>query len=122
MREQDYPYYYSKAAVAGFVLTLASLVLVNYFVFNDAAIDLLGMELFDMLTYPVVIATFLANRMGFVFSVIGLVNSNRYKLKGRAYAITGIVIFVIATVIMFLMAAIILLVALGGEKRPPDGM
>ena len=122
MSEQDYPYYYSKAAVAGFVLTLASLVLVNYFVFNDAAIDLLGMELFDMLTYPVVIATFLTNRMGFVFSIIGLVNSKRYKLKGRAYAITGIVIFVIATVIMFLMAAIILLVALGGEAKPADGM
>ena len=122
MSEQDYPYYYSKAAVAGFVLTLASLVLVNYFVFNDAAIDLLGMELFDMLTYPVIICTFLTNRMGFVFSVIGLVNSKRYKLKGRAYAITGIVIFVIATVIMFMMAAIILFVAIGGEKRPPDGM
>jgi len=122
MNEKGYPYYYSKAAVAGFVLTLSSLVLVSFFVFNDSMLFMLGRDLFDMLIIPIAIGIFLTNRLGIVYSIIGLVNSIRFRLKGKAFSIIGIVIFLIATVIMVMMVGLLLIVAIGGEARPPDVM
>ena len=122
MNEKDYPYYYSKAAVAGFVLTLSSLVLVSFFVFNDSMLFMLGRDIFDILIIPIAIGIFLTNRLGIVYSIIGLVNSIRFRLKGKAFSIIGIVIFLIATVIMVMMVGLLLIVAIGGEARPPDVM
>ncbi len=122
MAERNYPYYYSKAAVAGFVLTLLSLALLSFFIFNDRMLFTLGRDLFDILIIPVAIVMYLTNRLGIVYSVIGLVNSIRLRLKGKAFSIIGIVIYLIGTVIMVLMLGLLFIVAIGGEARPPDVM
>lgn len=122
MEEQNYPYYYSKAAVAGFVLALSSLFLLNFFIFNDIMIRVLGRDLFDIIYKPAMIGGFLTNQLSIVYSIIGLVNSIRYKLKGKGLAIAGIAIFVIVTVIAVMMVGLVLVMALGGEGRPPAEM
>ena len=122
MEEQNYPYYYSKAAVAGFVLALSSLFLLNFFIFNDIMIRVLGRDLFDIIYKLAMIGGFLTNQLSIVYSIIGLVNSIRYKLKGKGFAIAGIVIFVIVTVIAVMMIGLVLVMAFGGEGRPPVEM
>ena len=82
----------------------------------------LGRDLFDILIIPVAIVMYLTNRLGIVYSVIGLVNSIRLRLKGKAFSIIGIVIYLIGTVIMVLMLGLLFIVAIGGEARPPDVM
>ena len=85
---------YCKASVTGFSLTMMSVLIGHFFIFNDAMIHV----------FPVA---------GFVLAIIGLKKCIREKLKGKGLSITAIVISVVVLTVTILCFGLILLIALG---------
>lgn len=104
---------YCKASVTGFSLTMMSVLIGHFFIFNDVMIRVLGREVFDAVYIPLLISLFLLPVAGFVFAIIGLKKCIREKLKGKGLSIAAIVIFVVVLTVTILCFGLVLLIAIG---------
>ena len=111
---------YSRLSIAGFALIILSVIIGQFFIFNDAMIRLLGRDVFDTVFHPLLICLFLTHIAGIVSSIIGLINAIRKKLKGKGFSIAGIVFFLIEAVVIIFCLGILLMFMFGDEKRPAD--
>lgn len=111
---------YSKLSIAGFALIILSVIIGQFFIFNDAMIRFLGRDVFDAVFNPLLICLFATHIAGIVLSIIGLINAFRKKLKGKGFSIAGIVFFLIEGVVIVFSLGLLLMVMFGDEKRPPD--
>ena len=91
---------FSKASVIGFSLIMLSVIIGQFFIFNDIMVHELGRKVFDALYPPLLICLFLTHISGIVLSIVGLVNAIRKKLRGIGFSIAGIVFFVIEAVVL----------------------
>jgi succinate dehydrogenase hydrophobic anchor subunit len=104
---------YCKASVTGFSLTMMSVLIGHFFIFNDAMIHVLGREVFDAVYNPLLISLFLLPVAGFVLAIIGLKKCIREKLKGKGLSIAAVVIFVVVLTVTILCFGLVLLIAIG---------
>lgn len=114
---------YSKASVTGFFLIMLSVLIGQFFIFNDAMFHVLGRDFFYALFNPLLVCLFLTQIAGFVLSVIGLIKSIRKKLKGKGFSIAAIVISLVELTVIVLCFGILLLTAMGeGSSHKPDNI
>ena len=104
----------SIASVTGFSLAVISLILIQFFVFNDAFMRAFSGRVFHRLEIPVTIGIALSHIGGYVFSILGLKNINRKKLKGKGFSIAGLFILVPQTALIVLAFCILFMIASGG--------
>ena len=88
---------FSKASVSGFVLTfLSPLFTVLIFVLLSCRIigfyEPFGEWFYWLVVNTLVACTLLFNRAGIAFSIIGIINSSRKHLRGKGFAIAGIIL------------------------------
>ena len=105
---------YSIASVIGFSLMMLSVLIGQFFIFNDSMVHILGRKVFDAVFNPLLICLFATHIAGLVFSIIGLRTAVREKLKGKGFSIATIVIFLIELAIIILIFGLLLMIALGG--------
>lgn len=110
---------YSKLSIAGFALIILSVIIGQFFIFNNAMVRVLGRDVFDAVFHPLLISLFLTHIAGIVLSITGLVNSIRKKLKGKGFSIAGIVFFIVEAVVIIFCLGILFIVATG-EKKPAE--
>lgn len=110
---------YCKLSIAGFSLTILSVIIGQFFIFNDAMIRDLGRDVFDALWFPLLICLFLTHIAGFALSVAGLIHAIRKKYKGKVFSIVGICIYLVEAAVIFLCFGLLLMVATG-ERRSPE--
>lgn len=111
---------FSKASVIGFSLIMLSVIIGQFFIFNDIMVHELGRKVFDALYPPLLICLFLTHISGIVLSIVGLVNAIRKKLRGIGFSIAGIVFFVIEAVVIILILGLLFIIATGGEMRAAE--
>ena len=105
---------FSIASVIGFSLMMLSVLIGQFFVFNDAMVHALGRKVFDALFNPLLICLFATHITGLVLSIIGLRKAVREKLKGIGFSIATIVIFLVELTVIILCFGLLLMLALGG--------
>ena len=106
----------SKASLAGFGLSLLSLVGVLFYNFNDYIIHNLGRDFFEAASIPANLVIFIGIPAGFVFSIIGLKNISRKNLRGKAFSIISIIILLIESAAVVFALLLLLMVASGGWR------
>ncbi|MCR5329093.1 MAG: hypothetical protein K6E12_09640 [Saccharofermentans sp.] len=106
----------SIASVIGFSLAVLSLVLIQFFVFNDSIMRAFSGWVFHRLEIPVTIGIALSHIGGYVFSILGLKNINRKKLRGKGFSIAGLFILVPQTALIVIAFLVIFLIASSGPS------
>ena len=106
----------SIASVIGFALAIISLILIQFYVFNDAFMRAFSGWVFQRLTTPVNIGIVLSHVGGYVFSILGLRNAKRKKLKGKGFSIAGLIILVLQTALIVIALLFLLMIASSGYR------